>query len=469
MRILLINPSLLQADISHYKKSVEKNRGIYPPLGIAYVASSLIKSGHKVKLVDCDVEDDFVRKINQVCRRFNPELVGFYAMTWTFRLDSQMLMEIKKILPKVKSVIGGPNVSAFPKESLEFSNFDFAVKGEGEITAVELVEALEKKRTFSSVDGLIWRNKGKIIQNKDRQLISNLNLLPFPAWDLLPVKKYNDVFTKNSHFVTMLATRGCPYRCTFCDRDNRMGRNWRMRNPKAVIEEMKFINKKYGIKEFMFFDDNFLVNRKWVLDFCRLIKNYHFLWEVRARVDTVDKELLIEMKSAGCYRIRYGMESADNRTLKTVKKDITVEQIKRCANFSHEAKIEIFAYFMLGLPGENTKKMQKTLDLAIEIDPDFLLLSKTILIPGSEMFDWAAKKGYIDKNYWLRFLQGLETEPAPGLVTPILNEKTIENYVSKGNRSFYLRPRYVLKRILSVRSYGQLVRQVRMAISLFLN
>lgn len=468
MRILLINPSLQEAEISHYKKSVEKNRGIYPPLGIAYVAASLLKAGHQVKIVDCDVEENALVKIDRICRRFKPQLVGFYAMTWTFRQDVEILKRIKKILPKIKSAVGGPNVSAFPKESLMFSDFDFAVKGEGEITAVEMVEAIEGRKKFSSVDGLIWRDKGKIIQNKDRQLIHDLDSVPFPAWDLLPVREYNDVFTQRPHFVTILATRGCPFRCTFCDRQNRMGYSWRMRSPENVVEEMKLINKKYSISEFMFFDDNFIVNKDWVLDFCRKVATLNFLWEVRARVDMVDLPLLQTLRKAGCYRIRYGMESADNLTLKLIKKDITAEQIKKCAQASHQAGIEIFAYFMLGLPEETEAKMEKTLDLAVKIDPDFVIFSKTILIPGSEMFDWAVGKDYIDKDYWLRFLQGLEKNPAPGLVTDGLSENVIENYVSRGNKKFYLRPSYVLKRILSIRSPYQLYRQLKMAKAMFM-
>lgn len=468
MRILLINPSLSEADISHYKKSVEKNRGIYPPLGIAYVGASLLKDGHKVKLIDCDAEPDWWQKIARTCRSFKPELVGFYAMTWTFRQDNEILGKIKKILPQVKSVVGGPNVSSFPKESLEYGDFNFAVKGEGEIAAVELVEALEGKRKFSSVDGLIWRNNKKIVQNKDRVLIKDLDSLPFPAWDLLPVKNYYDVFTKHSHFVTILTTRGCPYRCTFCDRKNRMGRGWRRRSPENIIEEMKSVHKKYGISEFMFFDDNFIVDRDWVMDFCQKVEGLGFVWEVRARVDMVDLPLLKAMKKGGCYRIRYGMESADNQSLKLIQKDITVEQIKKAAKVSHQAGIEIFAYFMLGLPKETEAKMLKTLNLTVEIDPDFVLLSKTILIPGSDMFDWAAKEGYISKDYWLRFLQGLEKDPAPGLIPEGLSEEKIQQYVSRGNKKFYLRPSYVMKRVLSIRSPFQFWRQLKMAQAMFM-
>lgn len=468
MRILLINPSLLEANISHYKKSVEKNRGVYPPLGIAYVASSLLKAGHEVRLIDCDVEEDYLGKIATTCRRFKPELVGFYSMTWTFRQNVNLLKRIKRIHPKLKSVVGGPNISAFPKESLKLSDFDFAVKGEGEMAAVELVEALEGKKKFGDVDGLIWRKGKRIIQNKDRALIKDLDILSYPSWALLPVKKYFDVFTKSPHFVTILATRGCPFRCTFCDRENRMGRKWRMRSPENVVEEMRFVHDKYGVSEFMFFDDNFVVNKKWVVDFCKLVEPYSFLWEIRTRVDTVDLPLLKAMKKAGCYRIRYGMESADNGTLKTIQKDITAEMIRKCAKISHQSGIEIFAYFMLGLPYETEEKMEKTLKLAIEIDPDFVLFSKTILIPGSEMFDWGVKEGLISKDYWLRFLQGEEADPAPGLETKSLTLEVVEAYVSKGNKRFYLRPRYVVRRILSIRSPFQFMRQLNMAKSMFL-
>lgn len=465
MKVLLINPSLLQSEIGHYAKGIEKQRGVYPPLGLGYVASSLKRSGHQVVIVDCDAETNSWQKLKTIVAELDPDLVGFYTMTWTFRQAMEILKSIKELKPDIKSVIGGPNVSSFPKFSLEISDFDFAVVGEGEVTAVELVEALENNGEFDEIKGLIYKEKGKIIKNPPRQFNEDIDSISFPAWEELPIRSYYDIFTQKRNFITMMASRGCPFNCTFCDRKNRLGQKWRVRSPGNVVEEMEWLNSHYEIKEFMFFDDNFILDKGWIYQFCEelLRKDLQVVWECRVRVDMVDRPLLRAMKRAGCYRIRYGMESGDDEILKILKKGTTVYQIRECVKVSKEANIEIFAYFMMGSPFETPETLEKTLNLALEIDPDFAVFSKTILIVGSELFDWAINHGYIIQDHWEKFLRGEENNPAPVLETKQLPEKVIDKYIKGANKKFYLRPSYILKKTLAIRSFHQLWRQAKMA------
>ena len=455
MRILLINSSLKQAEIGHYSKTLEKCRGIYQPLGLGYISASLISDGHIVDVLDWDTEEKPLEKLFQLLER-NPEVVCFYLMTWTFREGSALLDYIKTFKKDIISIAGGPQVSSFPSETLELSQFDFSIQGEAEYTIKELINAIKFNLKLDDINGLIWRGNG-IIVNKPRKLEDDLDKLPFPTRWNFPIEKYNDVFTINHHFATLIASRGCPYQCIFCDRKNRMGSTWRVRSPQNIIQEMEHINITYGIKEFMFFDDNFIVEKKWVIDFCAKVEPYDFKWECRARVDKVDRQLLRILHWAGCYRIRYGMESGDDEILKILRKDITVEQIRECAKLTKEARIEIFAYFMMGSPFETPETMQRTIDLAMEIDADFTLFSRTILIPGSEMFNWAVIKNYIDKNYWLNFLKGIETNPAPVLPIPQADE-----FIKKANRQFYLRPSYIFNRLRKIKSFNQFYKQVKM-------
>jgi len=473
MRVLLINPSLQQERIGHYSKIIEKQRGIYPPLGLGYVASSLEKNGHEVKIIDCDAEPEHMDAFGDIIKNFDPSLVGIYTMTWTFRQAKQIAQRIRSVHPSIKIVVGGPNVSSFPKLSLKYGDFDYAVKGEGEITINELVDILEQGNRGTKLEkirGLIYKESGRIIENAPRAYISDLDSIQFPAWHLLPMNKYFDVFAKEKRFATMITSRGCPYNCTFCDKKNRMGRTWRARSPENILDEMELLNSKYGIREFMFFDDNFIVDKDRVIDLCRLIKKrgLDVIWECRARVDQVDKSLLERMRDAGCYRIRYGMEAGDDGVLKTLNKGITVSQIRDCAKVTKEAGIEVFAYFMMGSPYETLETLKKTLNLALEMDPDFVAFSKTILIPGCDLFDWGASNGYIPTNYWESFLLGEENNPAPALSTKELPEKEVDEYVSYSNKKFYLRLKYILKRLYNTRSMTQLYRQFLIAMGLLL-
>ncbi len=466
MNILLINPSLISSEIQHYSKTFEKQRGIYPSLGLSYIASSINNNGHRAVIVDCDAEGkNYEKAIEEAIEQYNPKMVGFYVMTWTFRQVLGILRKIKEKKPGIISVAGGPNICSFPKASLDLSEIDFAIQGEGEDAILELINCIETKGDFSKIDNLIWRNNGQVIENKTRDLKKNLDEIGFPSWEILPLYRYYDVFTRYRNFATMIATRGCPFNCTFCDRKNRMGRLWRSRSPGNIVKEMSLLNREYGIKEIMFFDDNFIMDKKWIYKFCDEIKaqDLNILWECRARVDLIDSPLLKAMKQSGCYRIRYGMESGDNRILKILKKDITVEQIKECARITKEEGIEIFAYFMMGSPYETEDTLKKTLNLALEIDADFTLFSKTILIVGSELFDWAVQNGYVKKDYWIDYLQGRESNSAPSLSTKELPESIVDNYISLANKKFYLRPSYLIRRLASIKTPSQFIRQARMA------
>lgn len=472
MRILLVNPSLIKADVGHYSKVIEKKRGVYPPLGLAYVAAALEEVGHVVKIVDCDADLSALDNVGEIACQFNPVAVGIYVMTWTFLQANEIVAKIKKRLPDVKFVMGGPNVTSFPEKSLKYSEFDYAVYGEGEITVVELARAIEKDvgvKDLKKIRGIIFRDGVKIVVNETRPLIEDLDSISFPAWHLLPLGEYFDIFTRHARFATMVTSRGCPFDCAYCDRLNRMGKTWRSRSAENIVDEMEFLVNTYGIREFMFFDDNFIIDAKRVYALCDeiLSRGLDVLWEVRARVDMVDEPLLKRMREAGCYRIRYGMEVGDDQVLKTLKKDITVEQIRHASKITKEAGIEIFAYFMMGSPGESRQTLQKTLDLAIEIDPDFVAFSKTILIIGSELFDWGVREKQISPDYWEKFLLGEEKDPAPGISTEILPQQELDEFVSTATSKFYFRPNYILKRITNIRSPTQFLRQIMLGFNLF--
>lgn len=470
MKILLINPSLHQATTGQYEKEVEKERGVYPPLGLAYIAATLEKNGHEVKIVDCDVEENYEEKIYRLCREFQPQMAGFYAMTWNYGLAKKISDQIKTIDEKIITVLGGPNITTMPEDSLKYGKFDFGVLGEGEETIIELVEKLENKKEieFEQILGLVFRKEGKIVINQYRALIADLNSIPFPARHLLPMEKYFDVFSKHKKFATIIATRGCPFNCIFCDRKNRMGKNWRYRSVANIVQEIKEIIEKYDIHEFMFFDDNLIVNKNWAHELMSELKKLDIIWECRERVDMVDEQMLRAMKEAGCYRIRFGFESGDNEILKKLKKDITVEQSLASAKLCRKIGIDIFGYFIIGAPGETKETARKTINLALKINPSFAAFSKMILIPGSEIFQYAVSTGQIEENYWQNFIIGKEKNGAPTFTKEKLSEKEVDELVKEADRKFYFRPIYLLQKIREIKSFDHFISQAKIGIALIL-
>jgi len=468
MRILLINPSLHQATTGQYEDEVEKERGVYPPLGLAYIAAILENKNHEVKIIDCDVTENYRQEITKIFQEFGPRVVGFYAMTWNYHLASQIAKEIKELNPEVITILGGPNMTCMPGASLKFGQFDFGVISEGEVTIGELIDKLENKNNleFGQILGLAFKQNGEVVINPARPLINSLDDLPYPARHLLPMEKYFDVFSKHKKFATIIATRGCPFNCTFCDRKNRMGRGWRVRSPKNIAEEIKGIIDKYGIREFMFFDDNLIIDKKWANELFARLKNLNIIWECRERVDMVDESTLRAMKDSGCYRIRFGFESGDNRILKILKKDITVEQSLKCAELCKKIGIEIVGYFIIGAPQETNESIKNTINLALKINPSFALFSKMILIPGSELFNYAVATKQITSDYWIKFINGQENNGAPTLTGEILAEKIIDDYIKTADRKFNFRLSFILRKLMEVRSFGHLMSQAKIGLAL---
>lgn len=454
MNIMLINPPILVNEVMRDFEKFECLRGLYPPLGLLYIASVIEQMGHEVMVIDCDAEDNHLKRIRNTCESLHPDLVGFYAFTWNYRGAASLASLVKSVCPQAKTILGGPNATSFPEESLRLGDFDIAVMGEGEETMKELLATIEGARSLKSVAGIAFKKEGKVVHALPRKFINDLDTVPFPARHLVSMERYHDVFTRETKFATMIATRGCPFQCTFCNRDARLGRVLRSRSPKNVVGEMRKLKEDYAVREAMFFDDNFILDKAWAYDFCRTVENagLDMLWEIRTRVDTVDEEILKALKHAGCYRIRFGFESGDNQILINMKKGITVEQSLECARLCHKIGIEMFGYFILGAPGETEVTMEKTIDLAITIEPHFALFSKFVPYPCTEAFDWAVANGYIEKSYWVDFLSGRDLDSHPALDQKQLPAKVIEAYLDMANRRFYFRPKYLVRMIKEIKN-----------------
>ncbi|HII71281.1 TPA: radical SAM protein [Candidatus Woesearchaeota archaeon] len=468
MKILLINPPDLTPLGSEVPEIVNEERGHNPPLGLLYVAAYLIEnskgSKHKVKVLDASVEGLGFEDIKERIANLRPDIIGMTAMSFTL-LDCLKIADIaKKIDKDVKVVLGGPHVNLYPEESLSIENIDFLVLGEGERPFLELVENIENP---AKVDGIGFKQDGKIHLNQKLPLIEDLDEIPFPARHLTPYRKYNSLLGKHDIVTTMITSRGCPYKCLFCDRPH-LGKVFRARSAENVFQELKEC-VDMGINEFLIYDDTFTIDRKRVVDICNLIikGGLDISWDIRARVNTVDYKLLKLLKKAGCERIHYGVEAGNPEILKVLRKGITKEQVREVFKMTKKAGIQILAYFMIGSPRETEETIQETIDFAKELEPDYVHFTITTPFPGTELYFMGLKEGLIKKDVWREFARNPTSDFVPPLWEENLTREELIRLLKKAYKEFYTRPSYILKRLVKVRSLGEFKRKAKAGLKVF--
>jgi len=449
MKILLIYPQ-------HGKSTTTLSRVLknkIPPLGLLYIGTALEKRGHKVKLINAEIENLSLDKLTKLTKDYEPQAIGISTTTPIFKKARETARYLKKNFPNTPIIFGGSHLASFPKISLEFKEIDYGIVGEGEITICELIEALEQKKNLETIKGMVFKKNNKIIQTSSRKLIPDLDKLPIPAWHLIQLEKYRDIMSRKKHFATMMSSRGCPYNCLWCDPEGRFGKKFRGRSPDHIFKEIELLYKKYNIKEILFYDDTFTIDRQRIIDLSKKLieKKLDLIWECRTRVNLVDKELIKLMARAGCYRIRFGIESGNEKVLKFVRKGITKDQAKKAINWCKQYKIETFTYFMLGLPTETEETMKETINFALELNPDYTTFSPTsVFNHGNDLFKWAVENNYIAKDYWERFVRGENLNPFPILETKALSSDTVIRYSKLAYKKFYLRPSFIWKSLKKV-------------------
>jgi len=450
MKILLIRHHDIGNINTRLPASINKAQGVYPPLGIAYIASSLEKEGHKVGILDSAVLGLTKNETRNAIKNFNPDVVGVTCMTSTIKGALEVSKLTKEVSEDIITVLGGPHMFAFPKETLTYKYVDFGVAGEGEIVFPELILALEDKKKFKDIDGLAYKEHHNVKFKPATRFVRNLDSLPFPARHLLPNKKYFSILA-DYPFTTMITSRGCPYRCGYCFK-KRLDSIIRFRSPKNIVDEIENC-LEMRFKEIWFYDDIFTMNKKHAIGICKEIlkRKIDIKWQAVTRVDCVNKELLELMRAAGCYLIRYGVESGDQNILKLMKKNITLQQVKDAMRLTKQAGIETFCFFMIGYPGEDDKKIKKTIDFALELDPDWAMFSNTTPYPHTDLMELAYKTKMLnDKDYWKKFTLGNTNKRIP-YKFPELDKKVEEAY-----KQFYFRPKFALKTIMKIKSVRQL-------------
>lgn len=457
MKILLINPPVENIIESNMPKELESGMDFLPPLGLMYIAGYILKNtNHKIEILDCPLENIGNKNLAEKISQENPDVVGITAMTFTFIDVIQTAKVAKRVNSNIKVVLGGPHVNIFPKETMANSEVDFLVLGEGEQPFADLLENMNDLNRLKNIKGLVFRDNDKIVNTGQRDLIMNLDKLPFPARNLTQYKRYFSVVSSLMPVTTMFTSRGCPYKCLFCDRPH-LGKIFRARSAENVVQELEEI-QKMGIKEVFIYDDTFTIDRKRVIDICNLIfeKNIKLNWDIRARVNTVDEELLQLMKAAGCTRIHYGVEAGTEKILTILRKGITIPMVKKVFALTKKAGLETAGYFMIGSPTETMEDIKATISLAKELFPDYVHFSVLTPFPATDLYLQGLEKGAIKEDYWREFSKN----PKPGFKPPAWEENFTREELFKilirVYQAYYLSPRYIWRRIKELRTWNGL-------------
>lgn len=444
-----------------------------PPVGMALIAAILEKEGHRVNILDANAlglrPEDVPSMVNDA------DVVGLTAMTPTISAALGIARHLKQARPELTTVMGGAHATLLPEETLALApELDIIVRGEGDETVVELLQALEDGQSLDSIAGISYRADGQVVHTAARASIVNMDALPYTAYHLLPMRKYrpHPPHGLAMPFAAMVTSRGCPYRCAYCSKPV-FGSKFRAQSPARVIDEIAYLRERFGVKEIAFYDDSFTLDKPRVEAITQKIigSGMKMAWTCETRVNLVDKNLLRNMKRAGCYAVAYGIESASPDIIKTLHKDTTLEQVEEAVRNSREVGLQVIGYFMLGSPGETPETIRQTIDLAIKLKVAFAQFSVTTPYPGTELYDIYMRDRQ-ESIPWENFVYAGTDNPAtPVFESDKISRNDLKYWIKQAYREFYLRPDYIRQRLrrctsfneikLNTKGFGMLLRSIR--------
>lgn len=466
MKVLLIQPNSAE----------ELNKeflSLQFPLNLGYIAAILRQHGHDVKMIDFNVTDK--KELSKIILRLKPEVVGLTALTSSIYNAIKIIREIKQINKETITVLGGIHASSLPIETMEENKeLDYLVFGEGELTIVELLDYLIKKKNLKEVNGIVFRKAGKIIKNKPRDLIGDLNNLPSPARDMIPFDLYakhhvtRGFSRKEKKIIEIMTSRGCPNRCIFCAGHINYGFRLRFRSYENIIGEITEGIKRYNINHVSIEDDTFTLNKELVRKLCNFFKSKNLTWNCNTRVNAVDYDLLKLMSNSGCKKIAFGIESGNLEILKKNKKAITIEQAIKAVRDAKRAKIRyVECDFMIGSHIDETLgTVQDTVKLIYKLMPDFLSVSIMCPFPGTEVYDLMIQNKLMDKKPdWSQFTLFGNLKRYERL--KYLNSEEMFKLQHRILKEYYSSPRYIFSQLVQIRTFSEIKYFSRLAISFF--
>lgn len=467
MKVMILNPP------SKYSRNVVRDlfygcwckgkriaSAEFPPTSLLYVASVLENERHEIALLDAQAKGKNLEDVKRGVSKEQPEIIIIPTSTMSFIEDAMTLKDLKDISGAITTAFGS-HVTFQPEESLQHEGIDYIVMREPEYIISDFVNAYEEGEDYKKVKGIGYRENGRTVINPPYPFIENLDDMPFPNREYISDFVYFNPLVKKLPWTTALTSRGCPGKCNFCSSPSFYGKKLRMRSPENVVDEMERIKEK-GYNEIFYRDETFTASRKRTLEICNLIceRNLDVSWIANARIGTVNKEIMRAMKEAGCHLIKFGVESGVQRILDNINKGIEVEMTRKTFKWANEIGMETHAHVMLGCIGETKETVEKTIEFAKEINPTTVTFGAFTPYPGTEVFEMVKERvpEIIDGSAC--DLSKLHTSGFYNYVFGDLTDEEIGTAVRRAYKKFYLRPSYIIKRLLMIRSLDEFRRVV---------
>ncbi|RLF16339.1 MAG: B12-binding domain-containing radical SAM protein [Thermoprotei archaeon] len=436
MRVLLVNPPPPKGALSEELQA--------PHIGLAYLAAVLEREGHKVWVIDSHpLGLESLKLLPLIAKSINPDVVGLTSTTFTINQAYEAAKAVKAALPDVKVLMGGPHVTFMDAEALSTGYVDAVIRGEGEETLLEVLSRIEEGRGLEGVKGVSYvSQRGAIKREPARPLIEDLDSLPYPSYDHLPLEAYRSFGLKPT--LPILTSRGCPFRCKFCVSWKIYQGRYRQRSPKNVVDEIEHHVERYRVTDFSFVDDLFTLSKKRVKEICREIRSrgLEISWGCSARVDTIDAELLREMRKAGCHTVYFGVESGSQRVLDSMGKGFSSSKTEEAFKLCKRLGLSTVASVILFWPDETREEVKETLRFVRRLDADLAQFCIATPFPGTDLFENLKARGMLKVLDWSKY----------DIVTPVFETPQFSiSYMSRlwkqAYLTFYLRPSYIAKQL----------------------
>ena len=463
--ILFLIPPSSHKLIMERDKAVSDTFGTFFPIGLLWVASFFKRNRNheaNIRIVDCSLGDWNRERFEAMLYEYKPDLLGMTAFT-PMVLDLKASLETaKRLLPDCITVIGGAHVASFKEQALCYDQLDYAIAGYGERAFLDLFDSLFMQGSHCEVSGLIYRDNGKIKSNPIVK--EDIDSIPHPDYSLIPYRQYRSPVGTQDIMISTISSRGCPFKCTFCNSPDKI---YRKRSITHIMDEIEDICS-LGVKEIFFFDDLFNLNNERVYELCSNLEKekINITWAFKSRVNNIDDEFIKRVKACGCERVHFGLETNDNESLKALKKGITVAQIRKAVSTCFKFKVNSVGSFMINLPGDTCQSIYERFKFANSLKLDYCQFAIMVAYNHSEIFDQGVKTGQWNPDLWTDYIRNPTADFTPPIWDNGITREDLDQMLREGLKKFHFRPQYIYQRLRNLHSIGEIKKYVKGGIML---